>query len=292
MWQCTQDVPAPTSPSTASDVLPQPAQKTNSAQRGASQEDILQKAWTYAIDAGLDAELIRILDIDSTKSDEGQRQTTVCHNYYMVYYTNGVETGRDFLFRDCFTVGDDNGSSGGGDSGGGTSGGSGGTGTGCRGCGGNTGPNVINSIKNAPNLTPGPKPLSIYFDRCSGAAGLWSMGTSNNFVEAYGYLTPTGEFIATAVVGATGGNVGQGLYTFNNGVSTSYYYYYPVSPGSTPPAIAGTLTVRGNYYIPVTASVHTHTPCLFDGTDGISNMILSAGDSALAASHPGLNNYI
>lgn len=46
-----------------------------------------------------------------------------------------------------------------------------------------------------------------------------------------------------------------------------------------------------HYFIPVVASIHTHTPCRADGTNGVSHNV-SDDDHDLASNHPDLRNWI
>lgn len=297
LQQCTQHAPEPAASSVAFDAL------TSAAQKGLTHEQVVKNVWTKVAEAGVAAELIRIpvgAAQRTARPDEAYSPTAkllqLCYDYYVVYYTNGTETGRDFLYRECFTADDGGGGSGGG------GGGGGGNGSNCREYG-DTGPGdggdssdieAMFENLNDPTtiLSPGPKPVAEYKDRCAGAQGLWDLGIQNNYVEVFGYLTPTGEIFATAILGSAGGDVGQGLYKFDTGLKISYYYYYPVSQGPPAQTYPGMMVVNGNYYIPVVASIHTHTPCLNDGPDGVSGHELGDDDKAIAPNNPNLRNYI
>lgn len=70
------------------------------------------------------------------------------------------------------------------------------------------------------------------------------------------------------------------------------YYIYPDSQGLPTLTYTGIQYQAGQYFIPIVATIHTHNQCLSDGTDGVTNQILSTGDAGLAASFPTINHYI
>jgi len=133
----------------------------------------------------------------------------------------------------------------------------------------------------------GVKPIDEYPDKCSGAVGLWSLSTSNQNRESFGVLTTDGQFMAIAVLGSTGGEI-SGLYMLNN----TAYYSYPDTEGPPSRLYTGLEHKSGRYFIPIAATVHTHSPCITDGTNGISNMILSNGDQNLASVYNTISHYI
>lgn len=233
---------------------------------------------------------------EAPTSQSSQRLAeTHCYQTWDYYYNtvNGDFLGREYVGSYCVTTGD--GSGGGGDTGSGGGGGGGGTGGGS-GTGTDTpGVKGVLIALRDPNtiLSPGPKPLAEFLDRCAGAQGLWELGVKNNYSEVYGYLTPNGQIIATAILGSAGGSVGQGLYEHDPGDGTfRYYYYYPVSLGAPAQKYPGMLEINGNYYIPVIANIHTHTPCVNDGTDGVTGHLLGEDDKAMAREEPRIRHYI
>ena len=134
--------------------------------------------------------------------------------------------------------------------------------------------------------SPGQKPLNVFLnDICGGAAGMWNMGVQNNNHEVYGVVTQSGSLLITQISPNSTGGQFDGIYK-HNGVT---YYWYP-SDGDMPP-YAGTILSGGRYFIPIVATVHTHNPCLSDGTDGISNND-GADDFPFAAQFSSINHFV
>lgn len=132
----------------------------------------------------------------------------------------------------------------------------------------------------------GQKPLNEYADKCGGAQGIWNTSVANN-KEVVGLLTTDGKFMSVAMVGTSGGSWG-GLYVHDG----TTYYTYPDTQGAPTQTYAGMVHAANQYFIPVKATVHTHSPCVNDGTDGISNTTLSSGDQNLAEKYKGIKHYI
>jgi hypothetical protein len=186
----------------------------------------------------------------------------------------------------CGGTGGDDGDNGGGGYGGGDGGSGGGGGSG--GSGGNDSSPNPNDVY----LFDGQKPLGEYPDKCAGVQGLWNLGVASGNVETAGVITADGKFLVVAVVGATGGGFG-GLYHHDTGIGSGVdYYQWPSGQGAPTQTYQGQIQSGGHYFIPIVATVHTHTPCLADGTDGISGMTLSRGDQNLASSFPNISHYI
>lgn len=125
---------------------------------------------------------------------------------------------------------------------------------------------------NITGFSPGQKPLAEYSaqQRCNGLQNMWNAGIQNNSSETYGVITIDGSLLFTQIGGQTGGQI-DGIYEQDGSV----YYFYPKT-GNPTPTYLGTITAHPVYYfVPISATVHTHTPCTNDGTDGISNR---AGD--------------
>lgn len=129
----------------------------------------------------------------------------------------------------------------------------------------------------------GDKPLYEYSNKCQGLQDIWNNFPNN---EMYGYITTDGKLIVTGQVGYGGGQA-SGTYIYN-GVT---YYPYPKSQGVPSLSYNGMLTNNEYYFIPVVASVHTHSPCRTDGTNGVSQSV-SNDDVAAATSHPELNHWV
>jgi len=69
------------------------------------------------------------------------------------------------------------------------------------------------------------------------------------------------------------------------------YYPYPKSQGATSLSYGGMIENNSYYFIPVEASIHTHTPCRQDGSDGVSHAVGSE-DKQFAAQYPGINHWV
>ncbi len=125
--------------------------------------------------------------------------------------------------------------------------------------------------------------MSEYANKCVGIQNIWNSYTNN---EVFGYITMDDKLIVTNVLPFIGGSA-SGLYLFNN----IYYYPYPDSQGSLNETYAGIIHSAGNYFIPIKASLHTHTPCRLDGTDGVSHPV-GADDISTATRYPGINHWV
>ena len=132
----------------------------------------------------------------------------------------------------------------------------------------------------------GQRPLAEYSDKCQGAQGIWNMSLSNNR-EVVGLLTSDRKIIVVAMLGYDGGKWG-GLYPYQG----TTYYTYPDSEGAPLQSYSGLVQSAHQYFIPIVATIHTHSPCIQMGGDGISNMILSQGDQDLAARFQNINHFI
>lgn len=132
----------------------------------------------------------------------------------------------------------------------------------------------------------GTRPISESPDKCTGAVSLWNLSVSNN-KETVGLLAEDGKFLTIAILNANGGSFG-GLYNYGG----KTYYTYPASQGAPTQNYGGMIQSNGQYFIPLKATVHTHVPCMTDGTNGISNMTLSSGDQALANNFTLIKHYI
>ena len=139
---------------------------------------------------------------------------------------------------------------------------------------------------------PGDKPLDVFDDKCNGLARLWARSSSVGNPEVFGVLTQGGNFLVTQVIGSAGGQV-NGLYVETNAVTNveTTYYFYPVSAGATSLPGDNVLNNGTYYFIPISATIHSHSPCMTDGTDGISNRAVE-DDRIFAARFPGIRHYI
>lgn len=135
----------------------------------------------------------------------------------------------------------------------------------------------------------GGKPLKEYNNPCAGVDEMWNNYPEN---EVHGYLTSDGKLITTNVLSFSGGEM-RGVYPYRNPLTsvTQYYYTYPMSQGPPTQSYSGIKDNGQFYFIPVVASIHTHTPCRIDGTNGVSHDV-SAEDKAFATKYPGLRNWV
>ena len=158
--------------------------------------------------------------------------------------------------------------------------------------GGGTGSEYNFSRFNPADVYPfnGNKPLGEYASKCSGLQKLWDLSWDNNYKETVGVITTDGKLLSVAVVGSSGGGWG-GLY-YKPSISPKVYYTWPDSQGPPTQTYAGMVHAAGQYFIPISATVHTHTPCLTDGTDGVSGTILSQGDQNVASTYPNIAHYL
>jgi hypothetical protein len=131
----------------------------------------------------------------------------------------------------------------------------------------------------------GNKPLEEYDNKCIGINRIWDLSQSSGN-EYAGVLTSAGAILITQQVGHSGGGI-SGIYNYNG----SSYYQYPLSQGMPARTYAGQLVSAGRYFIPIVTSIHSHTPCINDGTDGITNNIIS-DDQAFATHYLNINHYI
>lgn len=107
----------------------------------------------------------------------------------------------------------------------------------------------------------------------------------------YGYITADGQLIITNQLPFTGG-AAFGTFTHPNGTP---YYPYPMTQGAPIMNYTGMIQYPTNnpthYLIPVVASVHTHSPCRNDGTNGVSHPV-GNDDNAFAGKHPQLTHWV
>lgn len=128
----------------------------------------------------------------------------------------------------------------------------------------------------------GPTPIKLYKSICLGVNSMWNNYPNN---ETHGYITFDGQLLFTNITNFNGGSV-AGLYQYEN----IYYYPYPKTGGDI--GVPGTKATANYFLVPVIASIHTHTPCRIDNTDGISNRAVSDDDMNFSLKYPGLINYV
>ncbi|RJE74405.1 hypothetical protein [Reichenbachiella sp. MSK19-1] len=125
-----------------------------------------------------------------------------------------------------------------------------------------------------------PTPISEFKNKCAGINHMWNQYPNN---EVAGYLTADGQIIITATATLNGGGV-PGIINFNG---QSYY----ASSGTPKNTYLGSITNRSGTFIPVIASIHTHTPCRQDDTDGTSHQV-GLDDKLLAQKYPTINHWV
>lgn len=134
----------------------------------------------------------------------------------------------------------------------------------------------------------GDRPIFEYSNKCQGLQDMWNNFPNN---EMYGYITADGQLIITNQLPFTGG-AAFGTFTHPNGTT---YYPYPMAQGAPIMNYTGMIQYPTNnpthYLIPVVASVHTHSPCRNDGTNGVSHPVCN-DDNAFAGKHPQLTHWV
>lgn len=142
-------------------------------------------------------------------------------------------------------------------------------------------------------ISPGQKPLAEFSstNKCNGVVGMWNMGIQNNNYEVYGVLTTNGSLLITQISPSSTGGQFDGLYNWEDGNgNTKTYYWYPA--GNDPmPQYPGTTKIGGRYFIPISSTIHTHTPCVLDGSDGITGRS-GDDDFPMASKFPSIKHYV
>lgn len=132
----------------------------------------------------------------------------------------------------------------------------------------------------------GKKPLKEYASKCVGLNDMWNSYPNN---EVSGYITSDGKVLLIDIL-ASGGGTTSGLYEFQG----KTYYPYAKSLGAPAQNYAGMIiggpSNNSYYLIPVTASIHTHSPCRSDGTNGVSHNV-GSDDKAFALKYGNINHW-
>lgn len=131
----------------------------------------------------------------------------------------------------------------------------------------------------------GIKPIYENDNKCLGIQEMWSM-SQNSGDEFAAVLTTDGAILITQQLNPTGRGFG-GIYEFNG----TTYYQYPISDGPPSRTYSGQIESAGRYFIPISATIHSHTPCISDGTDGITNNTIN-DDQNFASHYQNANHYI
>lgn len=136
--------------------------------------------------------------------------------------------------------------------------------------------------------SPGARPLAQYnqTDMCTGLSNMWNMGIANSHKEVYGVIATDGTLLITQISPYTTGGQFNGIYEHQG----TMYYFFPKDGGAMP-LISGTIDGGSSFYIPISATIHTHTPAILDGTDGITNQD-GTDDFPFASRFPLLTNYV
>ena len=130
------------------------------------------------------------------------------------------------------------------------------------------------------------KPIYEYDDKCEGLDKLWAMSLkSGNEIAA---VLTIDNAILIIKEGSRDKVNFPGLYTYFNGKT---HYQYPTSRGAPARKYTGQVISAGRYFIPIKATIHSHTPCLTDGSDGITNRSI-VKDKTLASEHNSINHYL
>ncbi len=137
----------------------------------------------------------------------------------------------------------------------------------------------------------GEKPILEYADsaKCTAMNDIWNNYPNN---EVISFITADGKIIVTDILPLDGG-ITRGLYKYFDAFTNSFKYYYtfPVSEGAPSQTYSGMVNNGSYYFIPVVASIHTHTPCRQDGTNGVSHNVGKA-DKDFALNNSGLRNWV
>lgn len=131
----------------------------------------------------------------------------------------------------------------------------------------------------------GVKPLKEFDDKCTGIDELWAMSeASGNEVAAV--LTEDGAILIIAE-GSRDGIDFPGLHNFMG----KTYYGYEISKGKPARTYSGQVERVNRYFIPIKATIHSHTPCLTDGTDGLTNREIRE-DKIFAGEFKNINHFL
>lgn len=135
----------------------------------------------------------------------------------------------------------------------------------------------------------GTKPLKEFSNKCDGVNYMWNTYPNN---EVQGFITADGKLLMTHVLSLNGGAF-SGIYKHTDPSTNSItaYYFYPVSQGAPLQSYTGIVNNGQYYFIPIAASVHTHTPCRLDGTDGVSHNV-GEDDTQFAKTYPTLKHWV
>lgn len=210
----------------------------------------------------------------SHKSDESPEPACETYGVYEnVYDPNTGITESTLLYTFELCLNEDGWNPGDGDGGTGTSG------------GGGTGSNSIVYDESLVYYDDGDKPIYENENKCNGLNQLWTY-SQNSGDEYAAVLTADGAILITQQLNTASGGI-SGIYEFN-GIT---YYQYPTSQGAPSRTYQGQLESVGRYFIPIVATIHSHTPCLNDGTDGITNNTIN-DDQNFASHYPNINHYI
>lgn len=131
----------------------------------------------------------------------------------------------------------------------------------------------------------GDKPLHEFDNKCDGILKIWELSKLNK-TEYSAVITIDGAVLITQKLKANGGGI-SGIYEYN-GIT---YYQYPSSQGLPNRTYSGQLTSTGRYFILIRATIHSHTPCIKDGTDGLSENLIK-DDQNFAKQYTLVKHYI
>lgn len=150
---------------------------------------------------------------------------------------------------------------------------------------------LVSNINSSPNIDTSDsfgsssKPLEEHNNKSTGIVRLWDMSQQTN-KEIFGVLTKDGAILITQVLQSSSGGI-TGIYSHE----TKTHHQYPTNQGVPSRVYAGMIMSAGRYFIPINATIHSHTPCSTDGTDRVSNQVIN-DDRSFASNHPNANHYI
>jgi hypothetical protein len=135
----------------------------------------------------------------------------------------------------------------------------------------------------------GHKPIAEFSmaNKCQELQYMWNNYPDN---EVVGFMTADGKLIVTEVQSYDGGPI-NGIKRHITLNDTSYYFSYPRSQGPPSLSYEGMQITPAEYLIPIIATIHTHTPCRDDGTNGVSDQV-SVPDKGIAHDVPQLRHWV
>ncbi len=138
------------------------------------------------------------------------------------------------------------------------------------------------SLLNMLEEIAGPKPEKEYNTVCEGVMDMWNSYPNN---EVAGYISKDGKILMTGITGLDGGAVPSTYEDFSGQV----YYLSNGRPTQDYDGMIKPYNDLEYYFIPVAASIHTHTPCRNDGTNGVSHPV---GSDDLSRASTNIKHFV